>query len=154
MAQGAATWDAAKMSTLEESANGMARGAATWDAAGRSTLKGSVEGTAQGAATWNAAKMSTLEMSAKGMTKPNSDHWFQKPPFPPRKKLFLVSSSQSPRKMRSSNSKYNDVVKELLNKITAKCCNEPKLRCDSYPFMIGDSIDINLKMHRSFSRST
>ena len=43
---GAAMWDAAKMSTLEEFAEIMVRGAATWDA----------------------AKMSTLEESAASMT--------------------------------------------------------------------------------------
>jgi hypothetical protein len=50
---------------------------------------------AQGAATWDATKMSTLEMSAKGMTKPNSDHWFQKPPFPPEKNCFLFRPARA-----------------------------------------------------------
>ena len=58
-----------------ESVEGMARGTtATWDAAKMSTLEMFAKGVAQGAATWDAAKMSTLEMSAKGMAKQRNSY--------------------------------------------------------------------------------
>ena len=58
-----------------ESAKGMARGTtATWEAAKMSTLEMFAKGVAQGAATWDAAKMSTLEMSAKGMAKQRNSY--------------------------------------------------------------------------------